>query len=96
MRVMARVIIPAQAGNRAITNGTIGKIIQAAAERWKPEAMYFTAFEGKRCAYMIFDMPESSDLPPFAEPLFNGLDADVEIAPVMDIEDLQQGLAKLG
>ncbi len=96
MRVMARVLIPAQAGNRAVSNGTVGKIIQTTAEQWKPEAMYFTASEGKRCAYMIFDMPDSSDLPPFAEPLFSGLDADIEIAPVMDVEDLQQGLAKLG
>jgi hypothetical protein len=96
MRVMARVVIPAEAGNRAISNGTIGKIIQTTAEHWRPEAMYFTSLEGKRCAYMIFDMPDSSDMPPFAEPLFNGLDADIDISPVMDIEDLQQGLAKLG
>jgi hypothetical protein len=96
MRVMARVVIPAQSGNRAISNGAIGDIIQSTAQRWKPEAMYFTAFEGKRCAYMIFDMPDSSDIPPFAEPLFSGLDADIDIAPVMDIEDLQHGLAKLG
>jgi hypothetical protein len=96
MRVMARVTIPAQAGNRAISNGTIGKIIQTTAEQWKPEAMYFTAFHGKRCAYMIFDMPDSSDMPAFAEPLFSALDADIDIAPAMDIEDLQQGLTKLG
>jgi hypothetical protein len=96
MRVMARIAIPAQAGNRAISDGTIGKIIQTTTERWKPEAMYFTSLGGKRCAYLIFDMPDSSDMPPFAEPLFNGLDADIDITPVMDIEDLQQGLAKLG
>jgi hypothetical protein len=95
MRVMARVVISTQAGNRALSSGALGDIIQSTAERWKPEAMYFTAFEGKRCAYMIFDMPDSSDIPPFAEPLFNGLDADIDIAPVMDIEELQQGLAKL-
>jgi hypothetical protein len=96
MRVMARISIPVEAGSRAISNGSIGQIIQSTAERWKPEAMYFTAFDGKRSAYIIFDMPDSSDIPPFAEPLLGGLDADIDISPVMDIEDLQRGLAKLG
>jgi hypothetical protein len=41
-------------------------------------------------------MPNSSDLPPFAEPFFSGLDADVAVAPVMNAEDLQKGLAQLG
>jgi hypothetical protein len=96
MRVMARISIPVEAGTRAINNGSIGKIMQSTAERWKPEAMYFTDFDGRRCAYIIFDMPDSSDIPAFAEPLLGGLDADIKLSPVMDIEDLQQGLAKLG
>jgi hypothetical protein len=58
--------------------------------------MYFTAFDGRRTAFMVFDMPESSDIPSFAEPLFQELGADVELAPAMNSDDLQRGLAQLG
>lgn len=95
MRVMARITIPVGPGNKAISDGSIGKIMQATAERWKPEAMYFTTFDAKRTAYMVLDLPDSSDIPSFAEPLFSGLSADVEITPVMNTEELMQGLAKL-
>jgi hypothetical protein len=96
MRVMARISMSATAGNRAVHDGTMGKIMQNTVDRWKPEAMYFTANEGKRCAYVIFDMTDSSDMPPFAEPFFSELDAEVELSPVMNPEDLQKGLSRLG
>jgi hypothetical protein len=96
MRVMAEIKIPVESGSRAVKDGSLGAIIQRAAERWKPEAMYFGAMEGQRAAYVVFDMPDSSDMIPFAEPFFTELKADVMITPLMDVEDLQQGLAKLG
>ena len=46
-------------------DGSIGGLIQSAAERWKPEAMYFGTFDGHRTAFMVFDMPDSSDMVPF-------------------------------
>jgi hypothetical protein len=95
MRVMARVTIPVGPGNKAVSDGSIGKIMQGAAERWKPEAMYFTTYAAQRTAYLVFDMPDTSDIPPFAEPFFNGLDAEIEIFPVMNSDDLMKGLSKL-
>jgi len=95
MRVMARITIPVGPGNKAISDGSIGKIMQAAAERWQPEAMYFTTFDAKRTAYMVVEMADSTDIPSFAEPMFSGLSADVELTPVMNTEELMQGLAKL-
>jgi hypothetical protein len=95
MRVMAKVALSVEGGNKAIKDGTIGKLMQEAAERWKPEAMYFTTFDGRRTMYMVFDMADSSDLPPFAEPFFQGLNADVQVAPTMNGDDLQKGLAQL-
>jgi hypothetical protein len=92
---MARVSMPVEAGNQGIRDGRLPKVMQNVAERWKPEAMYFTAFDGRRTALMVFDMPESSDLPSFAEPLFQELGADVQIAPAMNSDDLQRGLSQL-
>jgi hypothetical protein len=96
MRMMARVSMPVESANQAIKDGTLGTIMQRAADRWKPEAMYFTTFDGRRTAYMVFDLPDTSDIPPFAEPLFMGLDAEVELAPAMNGDDLQKGLSQLG
>jgi hypothetical protein len=31
--------------------------------------------------------------PPFAEPFISGQDADLELAPLMNAEDLQKGLS---
>jgi len=59
--------MPVESGNRAIKDGTLGAVMQRAAERWKPEAMYFTTFDGQRTAFMVLDLPEASGRPPFAE-----------------------------
>lgn len=88
--------MPVESGNQAIKDGTLGAVMQRAAERWTPEGMYFTTFDGRRTAFMIFDLPDSSDMPPFAEPFFEKLNADVQLAPVMNGDDLQKGLSLLG
>jgi hypothetical protein len=93
---MARISMPVEQGNQAIKNGTLPGVIQRAAERWRPEAMYFTTFDGTRTSFMVFDLPDSSDIPVFAEPFFSELAANVQIVPVMNSEDLQRGLSQLG
>ena len=95
MRVMAKISMPVGPANQAIKNHRLGGVMQRAAERWKPEAMYFTTFDGQRTAFMIFDMPDPSDMPPFAEPFFMELDADVQLAPVMNPSDLERGLSQI-
>ncbi len=95
MRVLAKISIPVESGNRAIVDGSLPKVIQRTAERWHPEAMYFTTFDGRRTAFLVFNLPETSDLPPFAEPFFTELNAEVEVAPAMDGADLQNGLTHL-
>jgi hypothetical protein len=92
---MARVSMPVEAGNQAIRDGRLAATMQQAAERWKPEAMYFTAFDGRRTAFLVFDLPESLDIPAFAEPIFQELGAQVDIVPAMNGDDLERGLAQL-
>ena len=96
MRVMARISMPAEAASQAIQDGTMGATMERTAERWQPEAMYFTTFDGRRTAFIVFNRAESSDMPPFAEPFFRDLNAEVQMAPVMDGNDLRQGLSQLG
>jgi hypothetical protein len=93
---MARISMPVESGNQAIKDGTLAAVVQRTAERWKPEAMYFTTFHGERTAYLVFDLPDASGIPSFAEPFFTELNAGVELAPVMNGDDLQKGLSQLG
>jgi hypothetical protein len=93
---MARISMPVESGNQAIKDGTLGAAMQRAAERWKPEAMYFTTFDGLRTAFMVFDLPDASGIPPFAEPFFRDLNANVQLAPAMNADELQKGLSEVG
>jgi hypothetical protein len=96
MRVMAKISMPVEAANEAIRAGRMPAVMQQAVDRWHPEATYFTSFDGRRTAFMVFNLQDPSDMPPFAEPFFMELKADVEMAPVMDAADLQKGLSQLG
>jgi hypothetical protein len=96
MRFVVRVTMPTEKGNKAVQDGSIGRIMQQQMERWKPEGAYFTTMDGYRTAIMIVDLPDTSSMVPFAEPLFMGLDAKVEYFPAMNPGDLQTGLSKVG
>jgi hypothetical protein len=94
--MMARISIPVESGNAGIKNGSLPKAIQQMVERWAPEAAYFTTFDGRRTAFVVLDMPDSSAIPGFAEPFFQELNAEVVLAPAMNAEDLRKGLSELG
>jgi len=81
--------------NEAISNGTLGKLIEETAEQIKPEATYFTTDNGDRTALFVFDMQDSSQLPSISEPFFQNLGARITYAPVMNMEDVQKGLSQL-
>ncbi len=93
MRTMLKVTIAAEAGNRAIKDGSLPKVMEATFARLKPEAAYFFADGGKRTALFVFDMKEPSQIPAIVEPFFMGLDADINLIPVMNADELKAGLA---
>lgn len=95
MRVMLRVEFPVAEGNAAIRSGKLPQIIQGFMAKWKPEAAYFTAMEGARTAFFVFDLADTSQIPSVAEGFFMGLNAKLQLYPVMNAEDLGKGLAML-
>jgi hypothetical protein len=95
MRMMLKVSMPVEAGNAAVKNGSLKKIIGETIERLKPEAAYFLADNGMRTAIMVFDLSDQSEIPSIAEPFFVGFNAGVSIVPVMNAADLEKGLQKL-
>jgi hypothetical protein len=94
MRIMLKIQMPAEAANAAIRDGRFGKVLTSTLERLKPEAVYFTAVDGDRGGFIVFDLQHPDDIPSICEPLFYELHAKVELFPVMTAEDVQTGLAK--
>ena len=94
MRVMMKVQIPTEAGNAAIKDGSLPQIVGSALEALKAEAAYFTAEDGMRTGLIFFDMEDSSDIPPAAEPFFLGLGAKITLSPVMNADEMRAGVAK--
>ena len=94
MRMMLRFTMPNATANAQIQDGTLQKIMEATLARTQAEAAYFTADGGCRTGYLFFDMKDSSEMPPIAEPLFIGLGASVEFLPAMNGDDLKAGLGK--
>ena len=94
MRMMMKVQVPTGAGNAAIKDGTLGQIMGSSLEALKAEAAYFTAEDGMRTGFFFFEMNDSSDIPPAAEPFFLGLDAIITLSPVMNAQEMQAGVAK--
>jgi hypothetical protein len=71
-------------GNALAKAGTLGSTIQ----ELKPEAAYFTDIDGGRGGYIVVNMDDASQIPALAEPLFLGLEATIQVHPVMTPEDL--------
>src|SRR5665213_1460860 len=88
MRMMLKVCIPVETGNAAVRDGSLGKKIQSMVAEIKPEAAYFTDFDGKRTGYIFFEMKDSSQIPALAEPWFLAFNAEAEFKPVMSGADL--------
>ncbi len=94
MRTLMKVKIPTAAGNEAIKNGSLPEIIGKALASLNAEAAYFTSEDGMRTALIVFDMTDSSEIPPAAEPFYMAFDAQITFAPVMNADDMRAGVGK--
>jgi hypothetical protein len=92
MRIMVKFAFPVESGNIAIRDGKVAKVFQQIMEELKPEAAYFYP-DGERGGFIVVNMDDSSQIVQIAERFFFGLNASIEMVPVMALEDLQKGLA---
>ncbi|PWI17034.1 hypothetical protein DI272_24860 [Streptomyces sp. Act143] len=95
MRVLLKASMNTEKANDLIRSGKLPQLMQETLEAIKPEAAYFTLDHGVRTCYLVFDMKDSSQMPPIGEPFFMDMDAQLEMTPVMNAEDLQKGLSQL-
>lgn len=94
MRMLLKWELGLEATNEAVRTGKMAQINQALAEHTQPEAAYFGTENGHRTGYIFFDLADPSQIPVIAEPLFQELNSTVEFIPVMNVDELQRGLAQ--
>ena len=97
MRGLVHVKLPLEPFNSAVRKGTAADIIKGILNDTKPEAVYFTEYNGQRGAILIVDITDPSKVPAIAEPWFLSFNAQVEFHIVMSPEDLgRAGLDAMG
>jgi hypothetical protein len=95
MRVMLKLEFEVAAGNRAIQDGSLPKLIQEFVQKHKPEASYFLPHGGTRSAIFFLDLKDVSQIPTLVEPWWMIANAKVEVVPAMNAEDLAKGIGAL-
>jgi len=95
MRVMMKIQLPVENGNKGIKDGNLPKTVMGFIETVKPESSYFYAEGGLRTGLFFFDLKDPTKLPSIMEPFFMNLNAGVEVFPVMNAQDLKVGLEQL-
>jgi hypothetical protein len=88
MRMLVHVEFPLEPFNTMVRNGTAGQRIQKILETIKPEAAYFTEFDGKRGGTLVVNVNNASDVPAVAEPFFLTFNAEIRVRIAMTPEDL--------
>jgi len=97
MRMLVHAKFPNEPFNTAVRNGSAGKLIEKILGEIKPEAVYFTEYDGHRGAMLIVDVADPSKVPAIAEPFFLSFNANVTFHIVMNPEDLgRAGLDAIG
>ncbi len=97
MRMLLHVKLPHEPFNTAVRDGSAGPKMRRILQDQKPEAIYFTEYEGRRGGILIINVDDPSKVPAFSEPWFLTFNADCEFHIVMSPEDLAKaGLDELG
>ena len=83
MRFMLTFRISPEKGHALAREGNLRPTVKSIGEEINPEAAYFGPMEGARGGYLVLNMDDASQIAAIAEPLFKGLDATVQIHPVI-------------
>ena len=92
MRFLVHASIPTEAGNKMVQDPNFLKKLEEYINKVKAEATYFFEADGTRVAAFIVDIQNADQIPIIIEPLFSGMDAHIELHPVMSLDDLKKGI----
>ena len=71
------------------------KTIEDYTKKFNCEAAYFTEVNGNRTMVFVLDLPSPDMIPNIAEPLFQAFEANVEINPAMNLDDLKKAISRI-
>lgn len=92
MRFLLFAKIPTEDGNKMVQDPKFLEKIEKYINKVKAEATYFFEADGNRVASFIVDIESADQIPILSEPLFSGMGAQVELHPVMSLDDLKKGI----
>jgi hypothetical protein len=95
MRFIIRAKIPTEAGNKAVQDPNFLKNLEEYMNKTKPESAYFFDSDGDRTMGFVVDMQSTDQIPSLVEPLFQSMDAKVELHPVMNFDDLKKAFSAM-
>jgi hypothetical protein len=95
MRVLVRATIPTVAGNKVLKDPNLVKNIEDYIQKFNCEAAYFAEVNGSRTMNFVLDLSSPDMIPTIVEPLFQGYDANVEIHPAMNLDDLKKAISSM-
>jgi hypothetical protein len=95
MRVLVRAMIPTVSGTQMVKDPKFLQNIEDYIKKFSCEAAYFTEINGNRTMVFVLDLPSTDMIPAIAEPLFQGFEANVEIHPAMNLDDLKSAISKV-
>ena len=95
LRVLLKAMIPTTEGNQMVKDPNFLKNIENYINMFNCEASYFTEMDGNRTFIFVLDLPNTDMIPAIAEPLFQRYEADVEIHPAMNFDDLKNAISKM-
>jgi len=94
MKFLLRLRMPAESGNKLVQDPNFPKKLENVLNQIKPEAVYFTSIEGDRGIYMVVNLPSADMIATICEPLWMMFNCKLDLQPLMELKDLQQGLQK--
>ena len=92
MRFLILAKIPTEDGNKMVQDPNFLRKLEKYINKVKAEATYFFEEGGNRVAAFIVDIQSTDKIPILIEPLFSGMGAQVELHPVMSLDDLKKGI----
>jgi hypothetical protein len=93
MRIMVKFSFPVDVGNALLRSGKLQKSFEQLVQDIKPEAGYFYPTGGERGGFFVINMEEPWQVADTIERFFFGLNAKVEMVPVMNADDLHKALS---
>ena len=90
MRFLMKVVIPVEAGNEMVRDPDMSRKMQELLSDLEVEAAYFGAEPGQRSFHLIVNIESADQIPAVTEPFYLAFKADVDLIPIMTLEDIQK------